>query len=84
MSPSFTLFQEYSGTKELRHLDLYRIDSIEEFDSLGGEELFYLDGLTVIEWGEKIDELPYSKRIRVTIEVDQSNNRQIEIEGLTL
>ncbi len=57
VSPTFTLIQEYEGDMTLHHLDLYRIDGPEEFDGIGGEELLWDEGVTLIEWSEKIEEL---------------------------
>lgn len=53
-SPSFTLIKEYHGDKPIYHFDLYRLTRAEEFEDLGYEEYFYSDGITLIEWAEKI------------------------------
>jgi tRNA threonylcarbamoyladenosine biosynthesis protein TsaE len=54
-SPTFTLIHEYRGPDvALYHVDLYRIDTPREFDTLGLDELFADDrNLVLIEWGEK-------------------------------
>lgn len=57
-SPTFTLVHEYSGTLDgkvvkLLHLDLYRLDSERQLESLGLEEMQTPDALILIEWGEK-------------------------------
>lgn len=82
ISPSFTLVQEYEGTVPLHHLDLYRIDDNEEFESIGGEELLYNDGITVIEWGEKIETLLPSHTVFVTIEIIDNESRRITVKGI--
>ncbi|MBU2549487.1 MAG: tRNA (adenosine(37)-N6)-threonylcarbamoyltransferase complex ATPase subunit type 1 TsaE [Proteobacteria bacterium] len=65
-SPSFTLANEYRGRVPLYHLDLYRLVGDEFFES-GLDEYFGGDGVTVIEWAEKIfDDLP---RPRLEIEL---------------
>jgi len=52
-SPSFVLAREYHGRLPLYHIDLYRLDSIEEIITLGLDEYLYGDGVCVIEWAEK-------------------------------
>jgi tRNA threonylcarbamoyladenosine biosynthesis protein TsaE len=81
-SPTYTLISEYYGTCPLYHMDLYRIDGIEEFEMLGAEDLLFGRGISVIEWSERIEEyLPEDKKIiKVTIMPDLY--RKIEIEGI--
>ncbi len=55
-SPTFTLINEYSGSLPLFHFDVYRLDDPEELLELGYEEYFYGEGITVIEWAEKIED----------------------------
>ena len=52
-SPSFVLVKEYHGRFPLFHIDLYRLDSIEEIIDLQLEEYFDSNGICVIEWAEK-------------------------------
>ena len=47
----------YSGRLPLYHFDVYRIDDPEEMYEIGYEEYFYGDGLCVVEWADKIEEL---------------------------
>ena len=53
MSPSFVLVREYYGRLPLYHIDLYRLDHIEEIVDLGLEEYLEGNGICVIEWAEK-------------------------------
>ncbi|MEM7273116.1 MAG: tRNA (adenosine(37)-N6)-threonylcarbamoyltransferase complex ATPase subunit type 1 TsaE [Actinomycetota bacterium] len=55
-SPTFTLANRYHGRLTLHHLDVYRLDSIAESIDLGLDELVE-DGVTVIEWGDRIDQV---------------------------
>ena len=57
-SPTFTIVREnYSGRLPLYHFDVYRIDDPDEMFEIGYEEYFYGDGLCVVEWADKIEEL---------------------------
>ena len=54
-SPTFTIINEYkSGRLPLYHFDAYRLSSEEEMYALGYEEYFYGDGVTVVEWADKV------------------------------
>ncbi len=53
-SPTFTLMHEYAGREvRLFHLDVYRLETQRQLDTLGVEELLTLDSMVLIEWGEK-------------------------------
>ena len=83
-SPSFTLISEYRGRMPLYHMDLYRIDSSEEFELLGAEELMYGGGVTVIEWAEKMSEYLPEKCISLVFHLLEGGDREIEIEGIAV
>ena len=53
-SPTFTLVSQYSGRLELFHLDVYRLDQVDEVFDLGLAEMLDEGGVTVIEWGDTI------------------------------
>jgi tRNA threonylcarbamoyladenosine biosynthesis protein TsaE len=52
-SPTFTLARSYKGRMVLNHLDVYRLENVQEAEDLGLGELLE-DGVTVIEWGDTI------------------------------
>ena len=81
-SPSYTLISEYDGRIPLYHMDLYRIDSIEEFELLGAEELLYGSGVSIIEWAEKIEQLLPDNCISITFYINAAAEREIKIEGI--
>src|SRR5438093_998187 len=57
-SPTFTLIHEYrDGRLPVYHVDLYRLDSVRQAQAIGLEEYLAGDGVTIIEWAEKITEL---------------------------
>ncbi len=78
-SPSFVIIKEYKGRIPLYHLDLYRLDKSHSLDSLGYDEYFYGEGVTVIEWADKIRGLLPSKYLEVKLSVVNENRRKIEI-----
>lgn len=54
-SPTFNIIKEYDdGRLPLYHFDVYRLDCPEQLYDLGYEDYFYGDGITLIEWPEKI------------------------------
>ncbi len=81
VSPTFTLIQEYEGTLSLYHMDLYRLEGVEDFALIGGEEFLYGDGVTLIEWSEKIEELLPDTTIFVDITIMPNQDRMIQIQG---
>ena len=56
-SPTFCLIQEYpDGKMPVAHIDLYRLDGEKAISSLGLDEFFDGDGVTVVEWSERLEE----------------------------
>jgi len=57
VSPTFTLVRQYHGTVPIYHLDVYRLDRVQEVIDLGFEEYLDPDGVTFVEWGDAIEGL---------------------------
>ena len=53
LSPSFVIMRELHGRLPLYHIDLYRLDNIEEITDLGLDDYLYGNGVCVVEWAEK-------------------------------
>ena len=53
LSPSFVIMRELHGRLPLYHIDLYRLDNIEEIADLGLDDYLYGKGVCVVEWAEK-------------------------------
>lgn len=82
-SPTFCLISEYSGRMPLYHMDVYRLDGAEDFVNLGTDDMIYGDGVSIIEWSEKImSELP-KKTIILNITPKADGSRLITIDNWT-
>jgi tRNA threonylcarbamoyladenosine biosynthesis protein TsaE len=79
-SPTFTIIHEYVGGRlPLYHVDLYRLESVQQALAIGLEEYFDTAGVTVIEWAEKVESLLPERTIRVRLEIVDESTRRIEI-----
>lgn len=80
-SPTFTIVNEYYGKTDLYHIDTYRLDDKIDVDYLGFDEYFYSDGVTIVEWAEKIiDALP-EEYLEINIK-SHDDERDLEINYL--
>lgn len=66
-SPTFSLLHEYPGRIPLYHMDLYRLTNEEEIEALGFEDYLYGNGLTVIEWPDRLGSLLPGDRLDIEI-----------------
>lgn len=66
-SPTFTIIKEYQGRLPFYHMDVYRITELEA-DDLGLDEYFYGQGLTVVEWAQRIEAILPQERLAIYIE----------------
>jgi len=79
-SASFVIVAEHYGRIPLYHIDLYRINSPEELYTTGIEEYLPGDGITVIEWAERLED-PAECVIRVYLREIDYNSREIIVSG---
>ena len=78
-SPTFTLIHEYRGGRlPLFHVDLYRLDSVQQALQIGLEDVLAGNGITVIEWADKIAPLLPAAAKRFHLRVTGENDRTIE------
>jgi len=81
-SPTFTLIHEYRGPGvNVYHVDLYRVDTQRELDTLGLDDLFDENSVVLIEWGEKFARFLDERDVEITIERLGENDRKITTEG---
>jgi len=78
-SPSFTLINEYPGRIPFYHIDLFRLKWEKEAEELGLEDYFQGEGITAIEWADKIPILLPKEMLLIRITYTEKNIRSIEI-----
>jgi len=79
-SPTFVLVNEYRGRLPVHHVDAYRTESLAELLDLGLPELMDGDGVTVIEWAERLEPLLPARAVRVRIWGVGDEPREITID----
>ena len=91
-SPTFTLINLYQGRVPVNHIDLYRLDSISEIETLGLEENIFSSSVSIIEWAEKLiqtaepDRTPglgIDERIEIRIYTEEKNRRTFDIKMIS-
>jgi tRNA threonylcarbamoyladenosine biosynthesis protein TsaE len=81
-SPTFVLVNEYrQGRVPVFHFDTYRLKDDDEFLELGPEEYFESDGLTFVEWADRVEHLLPEERVEITLEVTGDTERRVTIVG---
>jgi tRNA threonylcarbamoyladenosine biosynthesis protein TsaE len=79
-SPTFTLVHEYRGPRaNLYHIDLYRIDTQRELETLGLDDLRAENSILLIEWGEKFPQFVRERDVEIALERVGENGRRIRI-----
>ena len=82
-SPTFTLIHEYRGPRvTIFHIDLYRIDTQRELETLGLDDLYGEDNLLLIEWGEKFPQFQRERDVEIAIERIGEEERKIRLVGI--
>jgi tRNA threonylcarbamoyladenosine biosynthesis protein TsaE len=84
-SPTFTLIHEYRGPEvTLYHIDLYRIDTQRELDTLALDDLMEPNTILLIEWGEKFDRFRKERDVEIAIEHKGADDRVIQFKPQNL
>ena len=83
VSPTFAIAREYAGRLPLHHLDVYRLDHVQEAIDLGLDELFE-DAVTLIEWGEGVRDLLPVDRLEVELSLDPADVAAENLRRITV
>src|ERR1041385_6449807 len=79
-SPTFTLIHEYRGPQvTLFHIDLYRIDTQRELDTLALDDLMTPNSILLIEWGEKFPRFAKEREVEIAIEHKGGDDRLVTL-----
>jgi tRNA threonylcarbamoyladenosine biosynthesis protein TsaE len=79
-SPTFTLIHEYRGPRaNLYHIDLYRVDTPRQLETLGLDDLISDNSILLIEWGEKFTRFVREHDVEIAIERLGENDRKIQV-----
>jgi len=79
-SPTFTLIHEYRGPRAtLYHIDLYRVDTQRELETLGLDDLMGENSILLIEWGEKFPRFQRERDVEIAIERTGENQRRMVV-----
>lgn len=79
-SPSFALLHEYSGRLPVYHMDLYRLRDEEDVEAAGLLEYLEQQGVTIIEWPERLGTLAPADRLVIDLQVEPDGTRRLTLE----
>jgi tRNA threonylcarbamoyladenosine biosynthesis protein TsaE len=81
-SPTFVLVNEYTGGRlPVYHFDTYRLKNDDDFLNLGPEEYFDSNGITFVEWADRVATLLPPDRLETTIDVTSETERRITLHA---
>ena len=82
VSPTFVLIAEYRGDRAIYHFDAYRLRDEDEFIQLGPEEYFDSDGLSFVEWADRVEVCLPRDRLEISIEVTGQTARRFVLRTI--
>ncbi|OQX24352.1 MAG: tRNA (adenosine(37)-N6)-threonylcarbamoyltransferase complex ATPase subunit type 1 TsaE [Desulfobacteraceae bacterium IS3] len=81
-SPTYTLVNEYPGRCPLFHADLYRLEGNADIEEIGLYDILQKgEGVTAVEWAERLDKETLSAAIRIRFEILDEESRRVVIEN---
>lgn len=78
ISPSFVLLRIHKGKHPMHHFDFYRLKTPHDILGLGYEEYFYSEGITVIEWPERLKFLLPKEFLKIKLSAKAANSRSLQ------
>lgn len=81
-SPSFVVVKEYQGKMPLYHFDVYRLDEKLFSETVDHEKYFYSEGVSVVEWANKIQPLLPEEYVEISIEYLKGDERLIKFKAV--
>ena len=79
VSPTFVLVREYRGEMPIYHVDVYRLDRLQEVHDLGFEDLLDPAGVVFVEWGDAVEALLPDSHLRVEITSPDEQTRRLKV-----
>jgi tRNA threonylcarbamoyladenosine biosynthesis protein TsaE len=77
VSPTFTIVREYEGRLPLVHVDVYRLDHLQELHDLGLEELIDGEAVTLVEWGDVVASYLPADRLDVSLDAGDGDDDRV-------
>lgn len=78
-SPSFVLIKEYPARINLYHFDLYRLENLEEIETLGWEDYLSKRGILIIEWADKMKKILPKEYLLIEIDILDERKRKVKL-----
>jgi tRNA threonylcarbamoyladenosine biosynthesis protein TsaE len=76
-SPTFTLINEYPGRHALVHVDLYRLENVDDFEDIGLDEILHGQAVVAIEWADKLSDALPAEHLLVAMEIIDNDCRRL-------
>lgn len=81
VSPTFVLVREYRGEMPIYHVDVYRLERLQEVHDLGFEDLLDPAGVVFVEWGDAIEALLPDSHLRIELHVEGDDARALRVSA---
>jgi tRNA threonylcarbamoyladenosine biosynthesis protein TsaE len=78
LSPTFVLIRQYNGRVPIYHFDLYRLDDPKDILNLGYEEYLFDEGISVIEWADKLGYSMPKEFLKIELRISGNNRRTLK------
>ncbi|MDR1399468.1 MAG: tRNA (adenosine(37)-N6)-threonylcarbamoyltransferase complex ATPase subunit type 1 TsaE [Treponema sp.] len=82
-SPTYTIISEYDGHLPFYHIDAYRLHGDNDFAAIGADDTLYGNGVTVIEWSERVAQSIPDTALTIEIAILENAHRLITVKEAT-